>query len=511
MLHPILKSALKYVMPLLIAGASVFVAAPASAKNVGCVGKMWNPVTDLDFRLMGGLKIWGDTLMEIPKLGEPPEHTAPNICYCQNGMKSGWGFGITYWMPSYIMDMARQGGCIGFLNGVNIMEGFISESSGQEYNQHSPGKEGVTTMQVHWAYADVVSMAGKSLFEKCGETISSFGIGYLTEPDFVFQNDVYSVMMTPQASIIAEVPFMAMLTCGYENIANTLGDWQNWGVCAWQGSLYPLSGNAISKNSAQVSNMDIAIKYLSRAALMGTVLRTMGEDALCEAQYSPIYDPFQHRFQWSYPRKVSTRYNEDVMAWGLFIKDQRGATSMAELANDTNETKKVDTTSGSSSGSMAGLAAAAEKVMASVPTPLNYPTREAGYMHVWEAKQCCLIVVTVQDILKMIITSYLTGGQTLVNQLYEAYNVGQKIYAIMQNPVFNGMAFVASFIGTELGMSQGAADLMGKTLASITEGVMAANGAASGANGGGPSGGTAGNVNNGASSSSSSSADSWGG
>lgn len=461
---------------------SAVMATPALAATPGCVGKMWNPFTDLDFRLMGGIKAGGATFVKPPKhLGEPPKHKANPLCMCADGLDSGAGIGLTFWMPSYINDMARQAGCLGFLGGTNILPGFISLSSGQEYNAHAPAKDGVTNMQVHWAYADVTAIAGKSLFEKCDAVTGAMSIAYMTEPDFIFQNDVYSVVMTPQASILAASPILSQMTCGFESIANTLGDWQDWGVCAWKGSRLPYSGSAISKDSAQVSNMDITVKYLSRASLLGTTLRTMGKDTTCKPKYSPFYDPFQHRYQWSYPGKVSTRYNVDVIKWGLFIKDD-GQSNMVQLTEEASSINGVSSVEigPAQGGPGAGALGLAQRIVKGLPKPLNYPSREAGYMQVWEARQCCLMVLTIKNMLMMVAKNMLTAGGGLVAELYEYFNMANQAYQIIQDPIGGALGVVGDFLADGIGQL---ADSIGlsDTLGGITDGLTESMGLGVGA------------------------------
>ena len=433
--------------------------APAvMAGTPGCTGKMWNPLTDLDYRLMGGIRIAGLPLMKDPSnLGKPPKHKTNPICFCKDGLKTGFGLGLTFWLPSYINDVARQAGCLGFLDGINILPGFMSLSSGQEYNQHKKAADGVTNMQIHWAYADITSIAGKSLFEKCNAMTGSMKITYLTEVDFIFQNDVYSAIMTPQISILASNAMLSQMACGFESIANTLGDWRDIGVCGWQGTRLPFTGNTIGKDSAQVSNMDITLKYLTRSALLGTTMRTMGDDAVCKPKYSAFYDPFQHRYQWAYPGKVSTRYNVNVVRWGLFVKD-KGQGDMLNLASDASKLSTVDATQASANGGAMGLA---QSVLNRLPKPLHYPTKEAGYMQVWEAKQCCLMVLTIENVLKMVIENVVTMGGPAIQNLYEMYNMANTVYQVVTDPIGAAFGAVGDWIAGSL---EGAVDGISESL-----------------------------------------------
>ena len=446
-----------HILKKLTIGASILLAVTGTsfAKTPGCVGKMWNPLTDLDFRLLGGLKIAGVSMMEAPShLGTPPKHKADAICYCADGLNSGWGLGLTYWLPAYINDVARQAGCLGFINGTNVMTGFISLSSAQDWGAVKEKRAGATNMQIHYAYADVISIAGKSLFEKCGSLAGGLKVSYLTEPDFIFQNDIYSAILSPQVSLLAAVPLLSQAACGGEAIANTLGAWQDFGICGFGSTRYPLSGTVESTNSAQVTNMDVTIKYLTRASLLGTNLRTYGTDVQCKPKYEPFYDPFQHRYQWSFPTKTSTRYNVDMLMWGMALKDQGASASSFNSAfagsgaltgvdtapTGSNNDSAATTGSGSTpaaggaaaateSGVSSGIIAQAEALLGKIPKPLNYPTKEAGFMQVWEAKSCCLVMFTITDLALLIMSM----GSSLAAQLAEFYNyakLGMELYDI---------------------------------------------------------------------------------
>jgi hypothetical protein len=299
-------------------------------------------------------------------------------------------------------------------------------------------------MQVHWAYADVSAIAGKSLFEKCNAVTGSMEIAYMTEPDFIFQNDVYSVVMTPQASILAEVPLLSQMTCGMESIANTLGGWQDWGVCAWKGTRLPYSGKPL---------------------------------------YSAFYDPFQHRYQWAYPGKVATRYNVDVIKWGMFIKDA-GQGSMVSLTSQTAQLSNVSSVQiGSSptgttapSGNNLSLAS---QIVAGLPKPLNFPSHEAGYMQVWEARECCLMVLTVSNAIQMIVENLATMGGGMLQTLYTMYNYAQEAYSIIQDPIGAALNFVGDGIVSGLGKISDATGLTG-ALNSVASGIKESLGAMAG-------------------------------
>lgn len=430
--------------------ALALTAASSAMAKPGCVGKMWNPLTDLDYSLMGAIKVGGVQILSAPKfLGKPPKHKADTVCFCKDGLETGWGTGMTYWLPAYLSDVARQAGCLGFVNGVNILPGFVPLSSAQTWGIKKDQEQKTTNMQIHYAYADIISIAGKSLFEKCGSLSSGLKVSYLTEPDFVFQNDIYSAILSPQVALLASIPLLTQIACGGEAMANTLGGWYDFGICGWESARFPLSNNVGATNSAQVTNMEVTLKYLTRASLLGTNLRTYGRDVQCKPKYAPFYDPFQHRYQWSFPTKTATRFNQNMMLWGTALKSQKSSASnfnevfagMGNIdgvvnaptgtSNESSSSSSASSTSDSSTGASTSsgqsisdsIISTAETIFSKVPKPLNYPTKEAGYMQVWEAKSCCLVMLTVTDIGLMIASM----GQTFTAQLAAYTNYAVKL------------------------------------------------------------------------------------
>lgn len=423
----------------LLLGAALAATATVASAGVGCYGKMWNPLTDINFTLMGGIKAFGMKLSKDPKAVDSPPYASPKtVCACDGGA----GVGLGFWMPSYIQDISRRGsGCLGFLNGVEVLGSFSALASGQEAAFHSKGKDGVTSMQVHWAYADITAIAGKQVFERCGKIQNELSIGYLTEVDFTWQNDVYAVIMTPEASLLAAVPILSQIACGVEAVANTLGSWQNIGISGWEGCRFPLSGSTIGKNSAQVVNMDVAIKYLARQSRLGIMLRTTGDDTICEPKMALSYDPFQHRFQWAYPNKAVTRFNQNMLLWGAVVKSNGGSDSLMSLTDEASKISSANATvanvgaaqqtgstpqAGAATGNQLGLA---EDIVSKVPRGLNYPSREAGWMQVWEYRQCCLVLVTIETVVKWV-ASFAGGDATgIVGDLYQYYKIADYAYS----------------------------------------------------------------------------------
>ena len=68
------------------------------------------------------------------------------------------------------------------------------------------------------------------------------------------------------------------------------------------------------------------------------------------------------------------------------------------VANETAAAKTADATETAAPGSaLEGMQSRAKAAFASLAAPLNYPTKEHGYIQIWEAKTCCVPLITVED------------------------------------------------------------------------------------------------------------------
>ena len=150
-----------------------------------------------------------------------------------------------------------------------------------------------------------------------------------------------------------------------------------------------------------------------------------------------------------------------MIRWGIFKNN--GAPSGASMISLTNEAAAVanvnpNITVGSQAPTGTGSAtvptatdlSAAKSILSKIPLPLNYPTREAGFMQVWEARQCCMMVLTLDNIVQTIVKNVLTtdGGQ--LAKLYDYYKKATLAYQIVTDPVGAALGYVGQTISNAI-------------------------------------------------------------
>jgi phage-related protein len=67
-------------------------------------------------------------------------------------------------------------------------------------------------------------------------------------------------------------------------------------------------------------------------------------------------------------------------------------------------------------------------------------------MQVWEARECCLMVLTVSNAIQMIVENIATMGGGMLQELYTMYNYAQTIYSIVQDPIGAALNFIGNGI-----------------------------------------------------------------
>ena len=467
---------------LLALGASF----PALAGSPGCVGKMWNPL-ELDFTLMAPIKIYmiGDTVpvmdLSNSRLPSPRNHKVdwvpPSGCLCMDGLKSGPGVGMTYWLPSYIMDVAKTPGCIGFLDGVQVFERYRS-LAGVENQNKVRGLENVinTTRQRHFGHADITSIIGKKLFEKCGSIAKGINIASMTEVCYPCQSDIWSALLVPLGQVLAAAPFITTASCSMAKIAAAAGIMQEddyYPQCNFSGTRYPLSQNTpAGASSAQAINADQIAKHFTLAFFTGGGLRTIGPDTICEPKSTVIWNPAQYRYQQMFPKNCTYLHNDELRLYAC--KPGLNSETNEKAAADTKSADATDSSSGSTLDGIKSRADGAWNQLKGAFSPLNYPTRENSYMQIWEAKTCCVVVVTADKILGMALSEILPEN---LQELYDKYQQFSGLYETLQTIDSIGQ-LAALTSGNAAGVAPGAATTLENSVSSGISPQAIAEGAA---------------------------------
>lgn len=320
---------------------------PANAAQDGgivsgatCAGKMFNPITHLDWNNLFPITVAG---VRLGSNSNPPQMHMPPVCVCPGrfGVPTP-GIGVTYWQPLYLAEIERTAGCFRSLgNGIQAMPGFGIMDSDQQLTQRDANRKS-TRMQVHWYMYPVFAIL--ELFKSLAcMAPSGFNLAYITEVDYTWQDDMWGVVFSPEAVLFANP--VADVACAVDATASAYHfplDALFWCAGTW-GSVYPFSGNSNHSMGNFALNNLVMSKFIARQSRLGLMWTTIGPTAMCFSHPSPIWMKSQYRVNQVGP---IPRYGRPLVIGGTEHKQ--------------------------------------------FPPLTNFPTQESTVNFIWQGQQCCV-------------------------------------------------------------------------------------------------------------------------
>lgn len=291
--------ATKFLLQGLFVLVLAFTGSAAMAQAGVCKGRIFNPVTDVNWTDAFPITVMG---VKAGPNRNPPTMFAPPVCVCPSSIGIPMpGIGVTYWEPAYLAEVERTPGCLSTMGGVQVLPQYASEQSEGNWSGASGTKldEG-NRMQVHWYSYPLFSMMNLFTSLICKNS-SGFDLQFMTEPDPLWQQDAWGTLLSPEGILFASLP--AQAACAIDAGAASTGfslDHMFWCAGTW-GSLYPLTGTVASTYSPFQTNAMALSKYIARSHQFGLLWQTIGPSAVCFSHPNPIWAKGQYRFNQVYP------------------------------------------------------------------------------------------------------------------------------------------------------------------------------------------------------------------
>lgn len=286
----------------LLIGAFVSLAisvTPAAAQSAGaaCTGKFVNPITDVCWSCLFPLTLGSIPLFKTSKADTPNPSSPVCVCRAPAPLFVRIGLSVGFWEPVRMADVSQQPFCFVNLGGLKLDPGFGYPGKS---SRQSDGMADRSGYHVHWYIYPVMVWLELLTDFLCLER-TSFDVAYITELDPLWQDDMLSTLIHPEAFIFAND--IAIAACSVDcalSTTNTPRHEMFW--CAGcQGSMYPMNGNI----SGEYGNVQGALLAAERMAfkLHRQLLAdgTSGPKAVCSKYKMPIMDKRQYRFQMVNP------------------------------------------------------------------------------------------------------------------------------------------------------------------------------------------------------------------
>jgi len=262
-------------------------------------------------------------IMGVPVSGggeNPPDGASRKaICVCDgNGGVPKAGFGVGFWEPARIMELVREPGCSPAMGGVSL-PGFERRRQGTKgESEYDSGDTGM----YHYHYYAFPILLIMDLFVPEGcftDGAMDFDLMYMSEVDPAWNNDQLAFFTNPEAAAVANLP--AQMSCMVDAAASAVGEVMDsmfWCAGSW-GSMYPLSGTAMGTSHVNMTSL-LTARALGAMHRRGLALTTMGEDAMCGGEISPMIPKSQYKISMFFPRPEASDSHvigETVFNWGF--------------------------------------------------------------------------------------------------------------------------------------------------------------------------------------------------
>ena len=261
--------------------------------NARCEGSFVNPITDLCWECVFPITFAGLTLTpHVQDLVKIPKIT----CACA-GSPPKVGVPLAFWNATRMVDVTSEPYCLVGLGGVDMGSSINPKKGGFTKNYVNGTNQ--SFYHVHWYMYPVLGLLDLFPTTLCLDK-ENFDIGYITELDPFWGNELWSMVMHPEAALFGSQP--AQLACGADCISSSIRFPTNllfWcGGC--QGSLYPFTGHVGTHVSSVQASFLLVQRIIAKLHRQG-LLKGFGESEFCEASYYPFIKKTIYKTQLTYP------------------------------------------------------------------------------------------------------------------------------------------------------------------------------------------------------------------
>ena len=278
-----------------------------------CKGGFPNIFTEIAWLNMFPIQIGGVKIYDagIPDTGK----NVSAICFCGSPIPM-IGITVSFWEPAGFLEAVFDPGCLPTL-GLDLNLGLLGMERHHGGYRHVSSKtsESSYTAQVHWIKAPLLSILKILVDVLCIENYVDIDVAYLSEPNPLWQDDMMSVFLTPEAFLFAN-PVLSF-ACMADATKTAFGlpiDKLFWCMGGWS-SVYPLTKN-LSQDSLPVGAAAIVSRLLYQMHRFGI----MKDRAInpCNDVFIPIWRKSHYRLQPLRPKAMtsgSIRIGQPAFTW----------------------------------------------------------------------------------------------------------------------------------------------------------------------------------------------------
>ncbi|MFC5510390.1 TraU family protein [Massilia jejuensis] len=298
---------MKMLFAILFAGCAALAGYTSAQPGIGpvCTGRFPNLITDICYDCMFPVSLAGN-LINIGVSGDDYDSGAGGapVCLCAASLTVGTP--MSFWEPTYMVDVTNKPGCMPLLGGIDISPPFNSLEYGAEQRSAAPSGslKKSAFMHVNEYINPVMTALGVISDSPCLDQ-RGFDVPFISWADPTWNDDALAMVLTPYGyafggipSIAAEAPDAIAASTGFPTASLF------WVAGAW-GPMYPVTGNVASANSPEQVAHLLTARLFAKLHAAGVQQSTAGLAALrsCGAMGIPefLMDKRQYKTNRVFP------------------------------------------------------------------------------------------------------------------------------------------------------------------------------------------------------------------
>lgn len=307
---------------LLAAAVATLLTGPAAAASPDCPdAELLGPglITNICWDCIFPIVIASAPLAFGDEGGPPAEAgSGQPLCVCDGpGGIPAPGITLGMWEPARLIEVVRTPGCSPLLMGTRI-ESILRDLQGSRGGRdYDAGDEAFYHYHL-WAFPLIFILDLFTESDCVDDSLVDIDVLYFSELDPTWNIAELAFYLNPETAAVANP--IAQAACLPDAVAGMAGETLDplfW--CAGSQSIYPLTGHHLFHSSEPRNTNLAAIRAIAALHRRGLMTRTMGSDALCEAEIAPFIPKSQYELSVAYPQpEANGRHaiGEPSLNWG---------------------------------------------------------------------------------------------------------------------------------------------------------------------------------------------------
>ena len=284
-----------------------------------CDPNFINPISEIDWTGVWPIRFAGAVISPSPPYRK--SIISQPICSCDDGAEQRVGVTVGFWEPVLLADVVKDPMCFAGM-GLNMKDDedlWGGGGMGTSLGKNRESEKYFANAHLYWYPAWTIM---EILIDFTCTTKTPFDIAWISEVSPLWNDDMLSMMINPEAALFANP--ISQATCMADCMSSTAGfpmDSMFW--CAGcQGTMYPATGHTSIEGDQSVgASFHVMEKMLYKMHRQMTLWGYSGKAALCGSYPMPVIKKSQYKVQPMRPKNKKNVFplGRPQLLWGAGV------------------------------------------------------------------------------------------------------------------------------------------------------------------------------------------------